>query len=314
MTRNAMAATSAGPTTRGFQRAEDAIWQRYGLHPTGRIVRVERPPLGVRVLEVGSGTPVLYVHGTVGPGSWPSLIAGLPGIRSLVLDRPGWGGSDALDFSKYEYRRVVADVMRGVLDGLGIARASVIGGSIGDFWALSLAEHHPSRVDRIVLLGGGPLVDAIQLPSFIRVLASPLGAIVVRLPVSRERTRSILRDSGHGRSLDAGRIPDEFIDWRVALSNETAAMRRERDMVRTVVRGDGWRAGLTYDDQTLRQIEQPTLLVYGTADPTGSVDIWRRFVDLLPHGELRLVEGAGHMPWFDEPQLVADEVGRFLAA
>jgi pimeloyl-ACP methyl ester carboxylesterase len=34
---------------------------------------------------------------------------------------------------------------------------------------------------------------------------------------------------------------------------------------------------------------------------------------VLPRGELRLVEGAGHMPWFDDPGQVAAEVSRFLA-
>jgi pimeloyl-ACP methyl ester carboxylesterase len=34
---------------------------------------------------------------------------------------------------------------------------------------------------------------------------------------------------------------------------------------------------------------------------------------VLPCGELRLVEGAGHMPWFYDPSRVAEEVSRFLA-
>jgi pimeloyl-ACP methyl ester carboxylesterase len=33
----------------------------------------------------------------------------------------------------------------------------------------------------------------------------------------------------------------------------------------------------------------------------------------LPRGELEVVEGAGHMPWFDEPQLVGDRMNRFIA-
>jgi hypothetical protein len=44
---------------------------------------------------------------------------------------------------------------------------------------------------------------------------------MVRLPDKPARVRSILRQSGHGVSLDAGRIPDEFVDWRVAVGRET---------------------------------------------------------------------------------------------
>jgi pimeloyl-ACP methyl ester carboxylesterase len=53
--------------------------------------------------------------------------------------------------------------------------------------------------------------------------------------------------------------------------------------------------------------------VYGAADPVGSVDIWKRVAGVLPRGELHLVEGAGHMPWFDNSTQVAEEVGQFLA-
>jgi pimeloyl-ACP methyl ester carboxylesterase len=128
------------------------------------------------------------------------------------------------------------------------------------------------------------------------------------------RVRAIMRDSGHGASLDAGRIPDEFIRWRVSLGRETDSMRHERDMVRAVVSGKGFRPGFMFTDTELGAVPQPALLVYGTADPVGSVDLWRRVVGLLPRGELHLVENGGHLPWLDEPAGVATRVGRFLAA
>jgi pimeloyl-ACP methyl ester carboxylesterase len=34
----------------------------------------------------------------------------------------------------------------------------------------------------------------------------------------------------------------------------------------------------------------------------------------MPHAELQIVEGAGHMPWFDRPRDVAERIDRFLAA
>lgn len=163
-------------------------------------------------------------------------------------------------------------------------------------------------------MGGGPIVAESGVPGIIRLLASPAGALMVRLPDKPSRLRSILRQSGHGASLDAGRIPDEFIDWRVAVGRETDSMKHEREMVCAIVKGKSYRPGLTFDDAELAAIRHPTLHVYGTADHTvGSAEIWSRVADALPLGELRLVEGAGHMPWFDDPGRVAEEVGRFLA-
>ena len=313
MTHDAVLSPAAETSAERYHRAETALWEHHGLRPTARFIQLANPRMRLRVLEVGTGTPVLMVHGTVGAGAWPSLMEAMgPGYRFIVLDRPGWVGSEPLDFSGRPYRTVAADLLRGVLDALAIERAVVLGGSIGDVWALSLAQLHPERVLKVVLLGAGPMVTEAKRPSFIRLIASPIGALIVRLPVNPDRARSILRDSGHGPSLDAGQIPDAFVDWRVSLSNDTPSMRRERDMVRSVVRGDGWTPGFLFDDANLGAIEAPTLMVYGTADQVGSAGVWRRVMGAMPRGRLELVDGAGHMPWFDEPQRVASLVDGFL--
>jgi pimeloyl-ACP methyl ester carboxylesterase len=90
-------------------------------------------------------------------------------------------------------------------------------------------------------------------------------------------------------------------------------MRNERDMVRALVSGRTFRPQLTFEDAELAAIGQPTLMMYGTADPVGTVDIWRRAMGALPRGELQLVDGAGHLPWLDEPVQVGGRVSDFLA-
>jgi 2-hydroxy-6-oxonona-2,4-dienedioate hydrolase len=313
MASTAIATTPESPRTERYLETERRLWQHYGLEPFQRFVDLDAPAARLRVLEAGSGEPVLFVHGTVGPGAWVSLISELSGFRSIVLDRPGWGLSSAVDFSSEDYGTLVADLLGGVLDVLELERAHVVGGSIGNVWALRLAAQHPSRVGRIALMGGGPIVAEAAVPGVIRLLASPAGALMVRLPDNPARLRSILRRAGHGASLDAGRIPHEFIDWRIAVARQTDSMRHEREMVCAIVKGKSYRPGLTFDDAELAAIQHPTLHVYGTADHTvGSAEIWSRVADALPRGQLRLVQGAGHMPWFDDPLLVAADVGRFL--
>jgi pimeloyl-ACP methyl ester carboxylesterase len=53
-------------------------------------------------------------------------------------------------------------------------------------------------------------------------------------------------------------------------------------------------------------------MVYGTADPVGSVDVWPRFAGRLPQGELEVVEGGGHLVWYSDPGRVGARVARFL--
>jgi 2-hydroxy-6-oxonona-2,4-dienedioate hydrolase len=298
--------------TQRYRDAESRLWRRYGVEPAERFIDLESPRVRLRVLEIGSGEPLVLVHGTGGPGTWPSLVSRLVGVRCLMLERPGWGLSAPVDYAARDYKPLAADLLCGALDALGITRADVLGASIGNTWALAFAARHASRVGRILLMGGGPLRREVPVPTFIRLLASPVGALLVRRPQKPDMIRSQLRRLGHGASLDAGRIPEEFIDWRVAMSRHTAAMRHERDMVRTIVGARGFRPGLTFTDPELARIEQRTLHVFGTADPTGTIDTWTRVAALLPHGELALVEGAGHVPWFDEPTEIAGRIAAFL--
>jgi 2-hydroxy-6-oxonona-2,4-dienedioate hydrolase len=130
------------------------------------------------------------------------------------------------------------------------------------------------------------------------------------------RVRSILRRSGHAASLANGRIPAEFIAWRLAGLRDTDEMRGERDMSRGSIISwtrPGWRRGVVLADAELGAITEPTLYVYGTADGIAPVDFARHVVDLLLHGELHLVEGGGHEPWFEDIPHVASRISQFLA-
>lgn len=307
------AVPSPDSTMPAFERA---WWAKHGLEPRQTFVEIGTPKARLRVLDVGEGDPIVFIHGTAGSAPvWAPLVARLEGYRCLMLDRPGWAPSSSIDFSSSSYQDVVTRVLEGVLADLGIDRAHLIGASIGDLWALRFAQARPERVDRVVLMGGGPLFYENEVPKIIRVIASPLGAVMTRLPEKRSQLRSISRANGHGASLDAGRM-DDFLEWREALGRDAHPMRNERDMVRAIV---DWRKGsftpsLRLNEAELRAITIPTLMVYGSEDPVGSVDVWIRFTGLLPDAKLVTLDGFGHVPWLDDPDPVAAVLRRFLGA
>lgn len=297
--------TSDDPRQREYRRAESALWSHYGLEPRERFVTTTSPGAQLRVLEVGSGDPVLFVHGTGGLGPyWGPLVRELGHFRCILLDRPGWGLSSPVDYAEHDYGTLAAGLLKDVLDRLGIERSHVVGASIGDVWALRLAQHFPARVATVGLLGGGPLLPEKEVPKIIRLIRSPLGRIMVRLPEKPGRARSIMKSMGHGPALDDGRIPEEYIDWHVALNNLTDSMRHERDMVRAIVNRRGFEPTLTFEPDQLSSIARPTTMVFAKADPNGPVELWEKFAGLLPQGELHVMEG-GHMPWLDDPSRVA---------
>lgn len=313
MTTSTVATQPADARSKRYREAERSLWRHYGLNPVERFVQVESPSARLRVLEVGSGDPILFVHGTAGPGAWPPLVRELDGFRCLVLDRPGWGLSSALDYSQHHYGTLTTTLLEATLDGLGADRAHVVGASIGNNWALRLAARNPERVGRLVLLGGAPVAPEVRVPPFIRLLATPAGAVIVRIPEKPKMVRTQLRRLGHGASIDSGRIPDEFIQWHVAATRETGAMRHEREMVRAVATPRGFRPGLVLQHAELSTIRTPTLYVYGTEDPVADVAIVESVVATLPQAELHVAEGAGHVTWLDDPAAVGERIRHFLA-
>ena len=284
-----------------YREAERALWSRYGLAPAERFVDLGRPLARIRVLEVGLGDPVLFVHGLLGPDAWAPLVRELRGFRCLVLDRPGWGFSSSIDYSMTSYGSLVADVLRGALDGLGVERAHVVGGSGGTLWALRFAAADPSRVRRVTLIGAGP-VHATWPCRLAPADGVTSRALMIRR-TSVKMLRSLFRSAGHGASLDDGRIADELIAWRLAASRETDAMPNERAMLRDALvswpRGR-WRENVLFDDAELRAIAHPTLYIHAEADAIGPIALARRVVELLPRGELHAIEGASHEPWLEE--------------
>lgn len=294
-----------------YRLADGMLWQRYGLEAQERFVDLKDPALRLRVVEVGSGRPVLFIPGTGGTGPyWAPLIRELADIRCLAMDRPGWGLSSPMDYTRDSFGSLAASTLVKVLDALELDRVDLVGASIGGLWALHLARRQPSRVGRVVLLGGMPHHE-IGVPGFIKLLSSPIGAIMVRVPMSRRMLRSQLDAVGHGPSVESGRM-DDFIAWRLAFTNGTPSMRHERAMARALRAGTEWRPGLTMEADDLAEVRQPVRMIFGSADPSGTPELWQRFIAQLPNGELVLVPGAGHQPWWDEPAEVGAQVHSFL--
>jgi 2-hydroxy-6-oxonona-2,4-dienedioate hydrolase len=284
-----------------FRRAERNLWDKYDLQPEERLVSIDNGRI-VRIHEIGSGEPVLFVHGTGGSGVYfaPLVRELVASFRCVLMDRPGWTLSSPIDYSAGDFGTIVSELQEELLTSLGIERAHLVGGSIGNLFALRLALNHPDRVGNVVLLGGLPAKGLIP-PTFLRILRTPLGQVIVRVPQKPPMIRRQVAGLGHAKSLERGIIPAEYIDMKAAESRNTDALKNERGLVRSVVAGRGFQPGITLSENELDAIQAPALMVYGSDDPLGSEKLWSDFTASLPNGSLRLIADSGHLPWYDHP-------------
>ncbi len=109
----------------------------------------------------GEGEPVLLIHGFasnsnvnwVGPGWMQALADG--GYRAIAIDNRGHGESEKLYDETAYGAPLMAEDARRLLDHLGIARAHVLGYSMGARIGAFLAINHPDRVKSLILSGMG---------------------------------------------------------------------------------------------------------------------------------------------------------------
>lgn len=96
---------------------------------------------------------VVFVHGAGLDHSWWGLQSryfGYHGRNVLAVDLPGHGRSEGPPLATVE---AMADWVVHLLDAAGIAKAAMVGHSMGSLVALQCAASHPGRVERIALIG-----------------------------------------------------------------------------------------------------------------------------------------------------------------
>ncbi len=181
-------------------------------------------PVEIAYLDEGEGEPIVLVHGFasnkevnwVAPGWFAALTRA--GRRAIALDNRGHGESSKL-YNPADYDRAkMAEDVRALLDHLGIARADVMGYSMGARITANLALAHPKRLRsaifgglgiRLVSGGGLPpnVVRALEAPSIDEVTA-PQGFMFRRFA---EQTNSDLRALAACARAGAGPLPREQV-------------------------------------------------------------------------------------------------------
>ena len=139
---------------------------------TSQFVTINEPGLEnftIHYNDAGSGPTVAMLHGG-GPGAsgWSNYYRNIDslvnaGFRVLLLDSPGFNKSGEV-VTDVPRNLLNARATKGVLDALGIAKAHLVGNSMGGASALSFALEYPDRMDRMVLMGPGAQGPSIIQP------------------------------------------------------------------------------------------------------------------------------------------------------
>jgi len=275
-----------------------------------RTVTVAGKP--IFVAEAGDGPAVVMLHGG-GPGASGvsnysrNIDALARQFRVIVPDMPGYGRSDkGIDQSDpFGY---LADMIRGLLDELGIDSAHLLGNSYGGAAALRLALDTPHRVDKLVLMGPGGIGTTRSAPT--AGLKNLLAYYAGEGP-SREKLENFIRTY---LVYDGASVPDELIALRytASIDPEVVAhppLRRPSgpSALRTL-----WRMDLTRDKR-LRQLATPTLVLWGRDDKVNRPAGGPMLINSMPNAQLVMTSHTGHWMQWERAELFNQLVTEFLS-
>jgi pimeloyl-ACP methyl ester carboxylesterase len=218
--------------------------------------------------------------------------------RVIRFDLPGFGlsGPDPTgDYADAREMQLLADLM----DQMGLARANLIGNSLGGRIAWSFAALHPNRVTRLILVSP----DGFASPGFAYDKPPKIPLMMRLLPYVAPR--SLLKANlaaAYGR-------PD-------ALSEATVT--RYRDLmlapgVRAAILARMGQVILHDPAPTLARIQAPTLLLWGEKDGMIPIANAADYLRNLPNATLVRLPGLGHVPFEEDPATSLVPVARFLA-
>ena len=244
--------------------------------------------------EHGSGEPILMIMGlSFTLDMWFRITPALSKRYRLILfDNRGVGRSDT-PRGPYSMRQMADDAVA-VMKAAGVSSAYVMGASMGGMIAQELALRYPERV-RALLLGctsGGALGS--KLPHFRRL---PIGIGSAKTHEEREWLFSPLI---YADSTPKVRIAEDihvrlrYPQLRAGFLSQFAAI-------------------LTWSSyRHLSAIQAPALVMHGDEDRLVPMENGLRVARRIPHAQFVKVPRAGHVLSTDQPEIVDDEVLRFL--
>jgi pimeloyl-ACP methyl ester carboxylesterase len=218
-------------------------------------------------------------------------------FRTIRFDLPGFGLTGADPTGDYSDARSLV-VLSGLMDRLGLAKASFIGNSMGGRLAWMFASAFPARVERLVLISpdgfaseGFAYGRAPDVPWMLRLLPYTLPKSMLRMTLSPAYAdKARLAPAVVTRYWDFMRAPGV----RRAIIDRTA---------QTI---------LVDPVPLLRRIQAPTLLLWGEDDAMIPIANAADYAAALPNCKLVRLPGLGHVPQEESPSRIIPEIDDFL--
>jgi pimeloyl-ACP methyl ester carboxylesterase len=276
-----------------------ALRARYLASP-GDLRTVDGASLHVRDTGPRDAPTLILLHGFGSSlHTWEPWARALDSTyRVIRFDLPGSGLSAPDPTGDYADTRSM-QLLAALMDTLGVQRATLIGNSMGGRIAWSFAARSPERVDKLVLIspdGFASLGFEYGKPAEV-----PLALSLIRYVMPRSLFRMSLEPAYADRRTMTDSLTERYYDLMLAPGARDAMLQRLRQTI------------LTDPVPRLRQIQAPTLLLWGQQDQMIPFSNAADYLKALPHATLVPLPTVGHLPFEETPDAALVPLRRFLS-
>jgi pimeloyl-ACP methyl ester carboxylesterase len=262
---------------------------------------------GVRspVIEAGPEAPeeaAVFVHGN--PGSthdWERLLeaTGEHG-RAIALDMPGFGEADKPKDFPYTIEGYSAH-LGGALTQLGVQKAHLVVHDFGGPWGLHWAADNPGAYGSATLVDTG-ILYGYSWHALAKLWRTPGVGELFFAMTTRGAMRMALK-RGQPRPL-----PEEAFELFYRANKDRGTQRAILRLYRASPP-----SAIEFLGPPLRELNRPTLVVWGAHDPYIKVEQAERQKETFPDAEVVVLEESGHWPMWDAPEEIEAAIVPFLA-
>lgn len=297
-----------------YEKSREILLEQAGISPQSKFATTNGPVKKIHYLELGSGKPFIIVHGGLSHCSeWINILKPLSDhFHCFVVDRPGHGLTDPINYSGADYRKSAVDYIHSFMESVGLKKAYFMGNSMGGYFSTNHALEYPDWVEKLVLIGA-PAGMNYWVPPMLRLLGVK-GLNKLLLKTMAKPSMAGTKDI-HKKILvaDVDNLSHEYLEHAYFNSLLPGTAVARRTMLETVLTLRGWRKNLYITDK-LHQLELPVHFIWGDKDVFEGHETGAVKASQIKNHAFKLIENAGHCPWLDQPEKCAEEIIKVLGA
>jgi pimeloyl-ACP methyl ester carboxylesterase len=276
-----------------------SLLARYAGHAS-RFLDVDGTRIHYRDEGNKNGPCVVLLHGILSSlHTWDEWVLTLSSrFRIVRLDLPGFGLTGPCSSSEAYSSQYYVSILHKFLSRLEIDKSSVVGNSLGGWIAWRFAIEYPHSTQKIILLNAAGY-NLSRLPIILKAAGLPLIGFLLSKVTPKWLVRQVVKSVyGNSKNFDT-QIIERYRDLHLREGNRQAFRQIARQIGEDDVEG-------------IRNIKVPTLILWGDKDRWIRVEDAFRFKEDIPHAELKVYPGVGHVPMEEAPKSTSLEALRFL--